>query len=593
MNPALRRARNRQMVIFLLTCSGMILLLGRLYYWQILQAHDGYDLAQLANDEHTQNLLLDVPRGIIYDSRGHILATDVVRDDVYVEPHQFSIDYAANPQDDLNSLIQALHRVLPQVSVASLQADFNTDMGAIRVAVRIEPAQSKQLHELRLPDVFLYPRTWRVYPDDTLAAQILGYVTQNDGANSGVYGLEFQYNQLLAGRPGSMTAETDLQGNPLTVGVSNQQPPIDGANLTLTIDSSVEYMVETKLAQAIQAEQAQSGAVVVLSARTGAVVAMAGYPTFNPNQYSQYYNQLGCLHTEQVYFNPALYCAYEPGSTMKAVTMAAALDQGLITPDTAMQDNGCIAYNDAAEVCNWEDTAYGQETMTQVLIHSANVGASYVAHDILGVKRYYPYLLSFGFGQTVGIDGPETSGYYRVPCGHGWSPCSNNWTVSDLTRQAFGQSIEATPFQVAQAYEVIANGGVMMQPYLVATVDENGNVTKTQPTEKRRVISQEAAQLLTEMLSQAVHYGTGQLAQVPGYSIAAKTGTATTQGISADQTEASMAGFIPASNPQFVILVKLDRPQKHIYGSTAAAPVWGQIAQQLMWYYGVPPDLTQ
>ena len=165
--------------------------------------------------------------------------------------------------------------------------------------------------------------------------------------------------------------------------------------------------------------------------------------------------------------------------------------------------------------------------------------------------------------------------------------------MSDLTRQAFGQSIEATPLQMAQAYQTIANGGVMMQPYLVASVDNNGQVTATRPTAKRRVISQQAAQLLTEMLTQAAVQGFAQLAQIPGYSVAAKTGTATTQGISADQTEASVAGFLPASNPQFVILVKLDRPQKNIYGSTAAAPLWGQIAQQLMWDYAVPPDLQQ
>ena len=592
MNPALRRARNRQMVIFLLVCSGMVLLLGRLYYWQVLEANSGYNLAQLANEEHIQNLVLNAPRGIIYDSAGHILATNVVRDDVYVEPHQFSIDHADNPQDDLTTLIQALHQILPQVSLASLQADFQTDMGAIRIAVRIDPAQSQQLETSRLSDVFLEPRTWRVYPNGTLAAQMLGYVTQSDDASYGSYGIEGQYNTLLAGKPGSSTVETDLQGNPLTVGVNNQQAPVAGADLTLTIDSSVEYMIEADLAKTVQAEDAQSGAVVVLNAKTGAVVAMAGYPTYDPNNYGQYYNQTGCLHTEEVYFNPALYCAYEPGSTMKAVTMAAALNQGLITPETTLQDNGCITYSDAPEVCNWEDLAYGTESMTQVLIHSANVGASHVAHDILGVSRYYPYLASFGFGQPIGIDGPEESGFYRQPCGYGLSPCSSDWTMSDLTRQAFGQSIEATPLQVAQAYQTIANGGVMMQPYLVASVDNNGHITQTQPTIKRRVISQQAAQLLTQMLTQVAISGSAQLAQIPGYSVAAKTGTATTQGISADQTEASVAGFIPASNPQFVILVKMDRPQKNIYGSTAAAPLWSEVAQQLVWYYGVPPDLN-
>ncbi|MGH2509694.1 MAG: peptidoglycan D,D-transpeptidase FtsI family protein, partial [Ktedonobacteraceae bacterium] len=370
-----------------------------------------------------------------------------------------------------------------------------------------------------------------------------------------------------------------------------QQAPVAGANLTLTIDSNMEYMVETNLAQTVQSLQAESGAVVVLNARTGAVVSMAGYPTFDPNQYGQYYQQQGCLHSENVYLNPALYCAYEPGSTMKAVTMAAALDQGLITPDTTLQDQGCVSFTDAPVVCNWEDLPYGTESMTQVLIHSANVGAAHVAHDILGVDRYYPYLARFGFGQPIGIDGPEEPGNYRVPCGHGWSPCSQDWTMSDLTRQAFGQSILATPLQVAQAYQAIANGGVMMQPYLVSKIDNNGKITTTQPQIKRRVISQQAAQLLIGMLTQAGQYGSAQLAQVPGYSIAAKTGTATTQGISADQTEASVAGFIPASNPQFVILVKIDRPQKEIFGSTAAAPLWGKIAQQLVWYYNVPPDL--
>ncbi len=212
MNPALRRARNRQMIIFLLICAGMLILLGRLYYWQILEAHSGYNLAQLANDEHTQIFTLDAPRGLIYDSQGRILATNVVRDDVYIEPHQFSIDHPVNPQSARDGLISALREILPQVSTASLQADLNTDMGAIRVAVEIDPAQSQELQNLRLSDVFLAPRTWRVYPAGTLAAQILGYVTQNDEASTGVYGIEGQYNQLLAGTPGNWTVETDLQG---------------------------------------------------------------------------------------------------------------------------------------------------------------------------------------------------------------------------------------------------------------------------------------------------------------------------------------------------------------------------------------------
>ena len=586
MNAQLRRARKRQMFIFLLVCLGIIILLARLYYWQVLQSQSGYKLAQRASIEHIQNLILDAPRGLIYDSQGKLLATNVVRDDVYVEPLQFTLDHPDSAQNDLEALITTLHRVLPKISLEKLQQAFASGQYTARIAVGIDPSQSEQLRKLQLQDVFLEPRTWRIYPGGILAAQILGFVTQNDTNNHGIYGIEGQYDALLEGKPGSFTAEKDLQGTPLDVGSTNEQPPIRGANLTLTINNTVEYMVQRALTDMVKQLQAESGTVVVINAHTGAVVAMAGEPTFDPNHYGQYAIQQGCRGNEEVYFSPALYCAYEPGSTMKMVTMAAALDQGLITPDTTLNDPGCMTFTDAPMVCNWQLKAYGTESMTQVLIHSANVGAAYVAHDILGADRYYPYLARFGFGQRTGIDGPEEAGVYL-------SPNDQNWTISDLTRQAFGQSILATPIQVAMAYEAIANGGVMMYPYLIAEINNNGQVVKTLPRVERRVISAHTAQLLTEMLTQAALLGSAKLAQVPGYSVAAKTGTATTQGIPANQTEASVAGFIPASNPQFVILVKLDRPKNAIYGSTAAAPLWKTIAQQLMWYYAIPPDLTQ
>ncbi len=585
MNIQLRRARNRQMFIFLLVCLGIFILLARLYYWQILQSQSGYKLAQRANDEHIKNLILDAPRGLIYDVNGKLLATNVLRDDVYVEPLQFTLDHPNAAQSDLEAIINALHQVLPKVSVAKLQEAFASGQYTARIAIGIDPSQSAQLRALQLPDVFLEPRTWRTYPGGSLAAQILGYVTQSDSDNHGNYGIEGMYDALLEGKPGSFTAVKDLQGNPL-VGSVDEQPPVSGSNLTLTIDGTVEYMVSAALADTMKNLQAQSGTVVVINAHTGAVVAMAGEPTFDPNHYGQYASLQGCLRTQEVYFNPVLYCGYEPGSTMKLVTMAAALDQGLITPDTTLNDPGCLTFSHAPEVCNWEFKAYGKESMTQVLIHSANVGAAHVAYDILGANRYYPYLSRFGFGQRTNIDGPEEAGVYL-------SPNDSGWTLSDLTRQAFGQGILATPIQVAMAYEAVANGGAMMYPYLVSKMNTNGKVVTTQPKVERRVISTHAAQLLTGMLIQAADYGSAMLAQVPGYSVAAKTGTATTQGISADQTEASVAGFIPASNPQFVILVKIDRPQKAIYGGTAAAPLWKTIAQQLMWYYAIPPDQPQ
>lgn len=559
-------------------------MLGRLYYWQVWQSYSGYNLAQRANAEHVQNQIVNAPRGLIYDAHGQLLATNVVRDDVYIEPIQFAVDHPDTDkfQGDLHALVSALHQALPQITEETLTKDFNSGAATVRIAEAIEPTQSQQLRSLRLPDIFLEPRTVRDYPGGELAAQVLGFVQEASG--QGVYGIEQQYNTLLAGKAGSFTAETDLNGNPLSVGASSRQPVVNGANLTLTINSAIQYFVQTNLADTVQKLGAQSGTALVINVHTGAIVAMAGAPSFDPSHYGDYANVKGCLDSEDVYFNPALYCSYEPGSTMKAVTMAAALDQGVITPETTLSDPGYIHFTDAAIVTNWQNQSYGTESMTQVLEHSANVGAAWVVYDKLGPDRYYPYLAKFGFGQPTGVGGAgEMGGDYRTNKSPGWTP-------SDLTRQSFGQSITATPLQVAMAYEAIANGGTLMKPYLLASINNNGHVTTTQPQVQRKVISQRAAQQLTGMLTQAVTVGLAKVVAFPGYSIAAKTGTATTQGMADTETEASVAGFLPASNPQFVILVKIDRPQATIYGGTAAAPLWRAIAQQLMWYYSVPPD---
>ena len=589
MNIELQRARRRQMIVFVLVCTGMLLLLGRLYYWQILS---GPRLARLATDEHTHNLPLKAARGLIFDAQGHLLATNVLRDDVYTQPRQFRIDFEhdENAHGKWVAMVHTLHQVLPYISEDNLINAYDSDAWTLRVNRQpIEPEQSQQLQALsaHLPDVFLQANPVRSYPGGDLAAQVLGYV---DTTATGQYGIEGKYNTKLAGKDGSITAETDLNGNPLTVGASSGQAPVPGANISLTVDSTMQYIVQTALVETIKKLQAQSGSVVVLNARTGAVVAMAGAPSFDPNHYADAASQRGCINTVSVYFNPTLFCTYEPGSTMKVVTMAAGLDQGLITPNTALVDNGTIYFHDADPVSNWQYKKYGTETMTEVLEHSANVGTAYVAHDILGPSRYYPYVQRFGFGQKYNIGGPEAVGTYMTDKSN-----PKLWSVTDLTRQAFGQSISTSPFQMAMVYQAIANGGVMMQPYLVQSINENGHITTTHTQVRQRVVSANTAKLLAGMLVSAADFN--KQATFPGYSVAVKTGTATTQGLDADQTEASMAGFLPASNPQYVILVKIDRPSSTIaggtaiFGGTADAPLWKSIAEQLMWHYNVPSDM--
>jgi cell division protein FtsI/penicillin-binding protein 2 len=574
MSTELRRARKRQVVPFLLVCLGIVMLLARLYYWQIIM---GEPLAAQANAEHTQSQMLNAQRGLIYDAEGRLLATNVVRDDVYIEPIQFAADFPSTYQTKLDTVINSLHQVLPQLSVEKLKEYFAPRLQIVRIAEAIEPDQSQRLRALQLPDVFLEPRTIRTFPNGSINAQILGYVQQN---GKGINGIEGMYNSLLAGQKGTFMAETDLNGNPLTVGSASSQDPVPGIDMTLTINNTIQYIAQTELEQTIQKSGAQSGAVVVLNARTGAVVALAGAPTFDPNHYGAFADQRGCIGMQAVYYHPALFCAYEPGSTLKAFTMAAALDQHLITPETTIQDRGCLSFADGTPpVCNWANTAYGPETMTQVLEHSSNVGAAYVS-TLLGPQGFYPYLHRFGFGTPSHLFGPEASGGYRTNQ-------DQNWTMSDLTRQAFGQSITVTPIQLARAYQALANGGVMMKPYLVAAINNNGKVTTTVPQAMERVISPAAATALTQMLVRTAE--SNKITLLSEYSVAVKTGTATTQGLSDTQTIASVAGYLPASNPQFVIVVRIDRPAS-IYGRVVAGPLWQTIAQQLMWQYNVPSD---
>ncbi|HTI14108.1 MAG TPA: penicillin-binding protein 2 [Dictyobacter sp.] len=541
-------------------------------------------MARWANAEHTQSGQVNAPRGNIYDVNGLLLATNIVRDDVYVDPAQIVSDNPNTYEGVRVQLAQKLHRVLTNVPVTTLEQDLSLNVAAVPVAVSITPAQSAQLSAMQLPYTFLQPRTWRDYPQGDAMAQILGYVQDTTNTTPhGVYGIERSYDQQLAGKPGSFTTETDLNGNPLTVGASSSQQPVPGSNITLTIDSDIQYQLQTELDARVKQTGSLSGSAVVVDARTGAIVAMAGSPTFDPNNYGQYASQKGCLNTEEVYMNPVLYCEYEPGSTMKVITMAAALDQHKVTPSSTINDPGYVDFSDGTpRVTNWDYPAgHGKETMTQVLEYSSNVGASIIGHNYLGPQGFYPYVQRFGFGQCTGLFAPESCGSYSSPQDNGWSP-------SDLARQSFGQSILVTPIQMAMAYEAVANNGVMMKPYIVSEISSGQKVTNIQPQVSHQVISAQADQELVGMLKANALYNKGE-ASVPGYQIAFKSGTATTQGLSMSETEASLAGFIPATDPRFVILVKLDHPDD-IFGGNAAGPLWSQIAQQLMLRYNIPPD---
>jgi len=579
MEEELRHVRRRQIFIFAMICVVLMGLVGRLFYWQIMNRSF---LAARAASEHLGQFTITARRGTIYDVHGNVLALDLTGDAVYLHLANLRQATAVRPQllPDLATQLAEAGGLSADLVLRELQSSqpgaYLLDAHGNRVHFTV--AQEQRFDALAggadysgLVD--FVPDTWRAYPDGSLAAQVLGYVDL-DGV--GHYGVEQQYNNLLAGRNGLMTTEMDENGQPLPFGAKEYIPPVDGANLTLTIDANIQRMVEQGLQATVARFGAKDGTVIIVDVHTGAIIAMANTPTFDPNDYGQAAAQYGY----GILNNIAISQPYDPGSTMKAVTMATGLNLGVITPDTSFDDPGYFTVP-GGTIHNWADAAYGQETMVGVLRHSANVGAAWVAVTRIGMDRFDQSLRRFGYGQLTGIDLPgESPGLI--------SPEHDLITLAD---NAFGESIGVTPLQQVMAYAALANGGVLMQPYVVQQEDINGKIVTHHPVVVRRVVSAKAAYTLGQMLVAAAVNGEAQETQVPGYEVATKTGTSTPDPSNPQVTIASVAGFAPATDPQFAMLVKIDDPATGTFGGTVAAPLWHDLAERLFLYYHIPPDV--
>lgn len=581
MTNELRRARSRQTILFLLICGSMLAVSVRLAYWQLGQHQT---LAARADQEHRHPFIVPAGRGSIYDANGNLLALTVTANAVVADPQavmQENSDHSGTLDSTLSQLAQILSlsaaTLRPQLTLmqngqAASFTYVRDDQGHKLYA---SPTQQNQITTLlnnnQLWGIGLLPEAQREYSDNDLAAQLLGFVQQDTGV--GQYGLEKYYDALLAGQPGKLIAETDVNGNPLVIGDQTWQPPVEGASLTLTIDANVQWEVEHMLHDTIVRHQADGGSVIIVNPKTGAIIAMASEPRFDPNHYSD-------APSYSLFLNPVVSAIYDPGSTMKAITMAAGIDLQLITPETAFNDPGY--YNvQGITLHNWDDLGYGQETMTQVLEHSANVGAIWVALERLRAANFYHYLAQFGIGAPTGIDLPDESA--------GLLPSAQDRTDLTLAENSFGESIGVTPLQMVMAYAALANGGLLMQPYCVASASQGGHVTTFGPHAIRQAVSPATAQTVTSMLVDSAVDGEARLAVVPGYQVAAKTGTSTPSGDLDSPVYASVAGYAPASNPQFVMLVKIDHPKAPILGGLVAAPLWHDIAAWLIHYYRIPP----
>jgi cell division protein FtsI (penicillin-binding protein 3) len=553
------RGFGRRILVGVVLMLGFVLVLYRLFALQVLQAAE---LTQRAERQHRKTATVEGPRGAIYDRMGKVLALNVDVPSVFGVPS--SLD---NPTE----LARDLARLLP-VRATEIERKLRQDRNFVWIARKLDPERGRRLEEAHLNGIGLVMESRRFYPKGPLLAHVLGF-TGVDG--EGLEGIERRYEGYLHGEKRVAVLQRDALGRTVFPQGLTEQAPAPGRSVTLTIDEVIQYIAETALEEAVTASHAKGGMIVAMDPRTGAILAMAVNPKFDPNV-------IRAL-TPDRWRNRVLTDAYEPGSTLKIFTAAAALEERVMEPDTLLfAENGQMA---VANTLIHDHEKAGWLTFAQVIQKSSNVGAVKTALA-LGDQRTYRYLKAFGFGERAELDLPgETAGLLKDP---------GEWGKRSLASVAIGQEIGVTPLQIVTAASAVANGGWLMKPYVVSEIrDANGHVVaQFGPQVRRRPISADTARALNEILEGAITKGTGARAAVPGFRVAGKTGTAQkidpkTGAYSATLSVASFVGYLPAEQPRLTILVVIDEPQGEAWGGVVAAPVFRKVAEQALPYLGV------
>ncbi|MDD3487193.1 MAG: penicillin-binding protein 2 [Candidatus Moranbacteria bacterium] len=563
------KANFRIYILVFFVLAGAFAVFVRLYFLQI-KAHTYY--REMADDQHRNGQELIPKRGEIFAHDGSGYFPVAINRDlslVFAVPREV---------EDPKTAAGALADIL-QLDSGEIERKLDQPDGWYAVIQhKVPDEQTDRIKERKLSGIYFSPEPERYYPGGNFASQVIGFVGSDGEKTVGRYGLEAYYDQELAGVPGHLEQEQDTGGRWISIGEKNIQPSKNGADLYLTIDHTVQYRAEMALKKALEKYEADRGSIVILDPKTGGVIAMASVPDFNPNDFSQ-------VEDISVFSNPAVSGTYECGSIFKAITMAAGLDADQVEPDTTYVDTGEV--NEAGyTIKNSDLKANGTQTMTEVLEKSLNTGAIYV-EKLLGNTRFLDYVKNFGFGQKAGIDA----------IGEARGNISGLESLRDINAftASFGQGISVTPLQMAAAFAVFANGGNLMKPHLIEKIEhDEGKEEDIEPEIVRSVISKDASLDLTRMLVSVVQNGHGKRAGVPGYLVAGKTGTAQVPkkeggGYEEDQHIGSFAGYAPAYDPKFAMLVKLDNPKNVEWAESSAAPTFGEMAKFLLDYYNVEP----
>lgn len=503
---------------------------------------------------------LEPIRGPILDRNGAVLA---------ITRYDYRVSAAPNQVQDAREAGAILASLLVTRTYALVSKLEGPELYSV-VAPRVSAETARAIQELDLQGIWVEPVPRRHYPQGRLLSHVLGWADMDMNGNSG---LEGYYDNELRGDA------VTVRQFPFLFGQWEIARPHHGAALVLTVDRTVQYVTEQVLADALSRYRAPSGSIIVMDPRTFGVLAMASLPSFDPNKFYQ--------EDARLLVNPCVSQWFEPGSVHKVLTLAAAMDAGVVTPETTYEDTGVLEVG-GLPIYNWDRAAHGTTDMVTLLAKSLNVGAATVARW-MGQETFHRYMEAFGLDGYTGVDlDTETVGWVKRP-GDGL------WTEADLGTNAFGQGLAVTPLQELVAIASIANGGVMLQPHLVAEIRDGNRVRQFEPTVLGRPVTERTAETVSWMMTQAVAREVPE-ATVPGYTIAGKTGTAQiAEGGVYHPTDVigTFVGFLPADDPQVIVMVKIDRPQVPQYqrwGSMTAAPTFAELAQQLVVLLDIPPD---
>jgi cell division protein FtsI (penicillin-binding protein 3) len=542
------------------------LIAGRLLQ---LQGVDRSSYAASAQSQQQHTIALVAPRGNITDRNGHAIAATVDARNIVADPSQIS-----DPAAAANTLAPVLHQ---PVDVLTAKLDNPDSQYALLTPTPITPSEGDAVLALKVPGITTQDTARRVYPDGTLASNVVGFV---NAAGAGAGGLELSFNKVLAGHNGSESFQVGANGQPIPDGRTSLHPAVPGKTVRLTLQRDIQFEAQRAITHQVQVTGALSGTVVVMNPRNGQVLALASAPGFNPNDIA---------HANPDHLNdPAVSDGYEPGSVNKVITMAAALQDKLVTPLSRFVIPPSIHVSDST----FHDAeSHGTErlTLTGILAKSSNIGAIKVAKR-LGPTRLDYYLRAFGFGRPSGIGLPgETAGIL---------PPLSQWSGTTLPTLSFGQGVVVSAIQIASVYSTIANDGVRVTPTIVAgTVDSHHHFTPARRPAQRRVISAHTASELRDMMESVVSTeGTAPAAEIPGYRVAGKTGTASRSnghgGYSGAGYTASFVGAVPADKPKLVCEVVLDRPIHGYFGGLVAAPVFHTVMSFALQTMGIAPTFT-